>query len=88
MTAWDDRSKRSYGRGAPNPRPPEKGRNMKYRLSIDELERISKSPWLTDRERIVFDLYYRRGWAIEAIAAEIYVSRGTVNNVLKSIRSK
>lgn len=66
----------------------EKGRSMKYRLSIDELERISKSPWLTDRERIVFDLYYRRGWEIEAIAAEIYVSRGTVNNILKSIRSK
>ncbi|MBO5671062.1 MAG: hypothetical protein J6S41_05890 [Clostridia bacterium] len=61
---------------------------MKYRLSIDELERIGKSPWLTDRERVVFDLYYRRGWQIEAIAAEIYVSRGTVNNVLRSIRSK
>lgn len=61
---------------------------MKYRYSIAELERISKSPWLTDRERIVFDLYYRRGWEIEAIAAEIYVSRGTVNNILKSIRSK
>ena len=61
---------------------------MKYRLSIDELERISKSPWLTDRERIVFDLYYRRGWAIESIAAEMYVSRGTVNNLLRSIRSK
>lgn len=61
---------------------------MKYRYSIEELERISKSPWLTDRERIVFDLYYRRGWEIEAIAAEIYVCRGTVNNILKSIRSK
>ena len=61
---------------------------MKYRLSIEELERISKSPWLTDRERIVFDLYYRRGWAIESIAAEMYVSRGTVNNLLRSIRGK
>lgn len=61
---------------------------MKYRLSIEELERISKSPWLTDRERVVFDLYYRRGWQIEAIAAEIYVSRGTVNNLLRSIRGK
>lgn len=61
---------------------------MKYRLSIDELERIGKSPWLTDRERVVFDLYYRRGWHIEDIAAEIYVSRGTVNNLLRSIRSK
>lgn len=65
-----------------------KAGTVKYRLSIDELERISRSPWLTDRERMVFDLYYRRGWAIESIAAELYVSRGTVNNVLRSIRSK
>lgn len=68
--------------------PQKEGLNVKYRYSVEELERISKSPWLTDRERIVFDLYYRRGWEIEAIAAEIYVSRGTVNNILKSIRSK
>lgn len=77
------------GAGCSKPAPAfEEGLIMKYRYSIDELERMSKSPWLTDRERIVFDLYYRRGWGIEAIAAELYVSRGTVNNLLRSIRSK
>lgn len=61
---------------------------MKYHYSIEQLEQISASDWLTDRERVVFDLYYRRGWQIEAIAAELYVSRGTVNNVLRNIRMK
>lgn len=49
---------------------------------------MEQSRWLSDRERIVFELYYRRGWSIEAIAAEIYTSRGTVNNILRSIRQK
>ena len=49
---------------------------------------MEQSRWLSDRERIVFELYYRRGWSIEAIAAEIYTCRGTVNNILKSIRQK
>lgn len=61
---------------------------MKYQYTIHQLEQISASPWLSDRERAVFDLYYRRGWQIEAIAAELYVSRGTVNNILRSIRAK
>ena len=61
---------------------------MKYHYSIEQLEQISSSVWLTDRERAVFDLYYRRGWQIEAIAAELYVSRGTVNNILRTIRNK
>ena len=61
---------------------------MKYKYSIAELEKMEQSRWLSDRERIVFELYYRRGWSIEAIAAEIYTCRGTVNNILKSIRQK
>ena len=61
---------------------------MKYQYTIHQLEQISASPWLSDRERAVFDLYYRRGWQIEAIAAELYVSRGTVNNILRNIRAK
>lgn len=61
---------------------------MKINYSQEELEQIESYRWLTDRERKVFDLYYRRGWEIEAIAAEIDRSRGTVNNVLKSIRQK
>lgn len=61
---------------------------MKYQYSIEQLEHIGASPWLSDRERVVFELFYRRGWQIEAIAAELYVSRGTVNNILRSIRTK
>jgi len=49
---------------------------------------MAACPWLTDRERAVFDLYYRRGFSVEETAAELYVSRGTVNNLLRSIRRK
>lgn len=61
---------------------------MKYKYPIVELEKMEQSKWLTDRERAVFELFYRRGWSIEAIAAEIYASRSTVNNILRSIRDK
>lgn len=46
------------------------------------------NPWLTDRERVIFDLYYRRGWRIEDVAAEIDMQRSTVDRALKSIRKK
>ena len=49
---------------------------------------MERCPWLTDRERVVFELFYRRGWAIEDIAAELYVSRRTVSYLLTSIRAK
>lgn len=61
---------------------------MKYKYSVAELERMGASPWMTDRQRHVFQLYYQRGWAIEDVAAELDVSRGTVNNDLRSIRGK
>lgn len=61
---------------------------MKYTYSTEQLEKMSKNPWLSDRERKVFEYYYRRGWAIEDIAAELYVSRNTINNTLNSIRNK
>ena len=61
---------------------------MKIKYTIEELEQLDNSKWLTDREREVFDLYYRRGWEIEAVAAEIYVSRSTVKRILHSIREK
>lgn len=61
---------------------------MKYKYSVAQLEEMSASPWLTGRERKVFSLYYQRGWAIEDVAAELDVSRGTVNNDLRSIRGK
>lgn len=61
---------------------------MKYKLSQQQLEALGASPWLTDRERKVFSLYYQRGWHIEDVAAELDVSRGTINNTLHSMRSK
>lgn len=61
---------------------------MKFMFSIDELEKMEKNPWFTDRERVIFDLYYRRGWKIEDIAAEVDRQRSAVDRDLKSIRSK
>lgn len=61
---------------------------MRYRLTDIEKERIASDPWLTDRERTVFDLYYRRGWEIERIAAELYYNRSTINRILRSLRMK
>lgn len=61
---------------------------MKFEFSPSELERIEQNHWLTDRERTVFDLYYRRGWKIEDIAAEIDVSRRTITTIKKSICKK
>jgi len=52
------------------------------------MEKMARNPWLTDRERLVFDLYYRRGWHIEDIAAEIDRQRSAVDRALKSIRTK
>ena len=49
---------------------------------------MASNPWLTDREKQVFELFYRQGWQIEDVAAELDVSRGTVNNILRSIREK
>ena len=60
---------------------------MKYRFTVQQLEAMASTPWLTDREKQVFELFYRRGWEIERIAAELDVSRGTINTVLRKIRS-
>jgi len=61
---------------------------MKYKFSTQQLERMEKCRWLTDRERKIFNLVYRRGWAEEDAAAELYVSRSTVEKDLRSIRDK
>lgn len=69
---------------------------MKYKYSPEDLEKMASNEWLTDREKQVFDLYYRRGWRIQDIAEEIKpnenskpgISRRTVINILKSIRDK
>lgn len=60
----------------------------KYKFPPEKLQQIENNRWLTDRERAVFEMYYRRGWAIEDVAAELDVCRTTVNNDLKSIRDK
>lgn len=60
----------------------------RYRYTPSELARMQSNPWLTDRERATFELHYRRGWNIEDVAAELDVSRGTINNDLASIRRK
>ena len=61
---------------------------MKYKYTTQQLENMEQCKWLTDRERSVFDLVYRRGWAIEDTAAELYISRSTVDADLRSIREK
>lgn len=61
---------------------------MKYTFTVPQLQQLESCRYLTDRERAVFDLYYRRGWAIEDVAAELYLSRTTVKHALAAIRQK
>lgn len=61
---------------------------MKYKFTLRELDAITESNRLSDRERKVLAVYYVRGWHIETIAAELDVSRGTIDNILRSIRNK
>ena len=61
---------------------------MKFLYSVEDMEKMYENPWFTDRERRVFDLYYRRGWRIEDIAAGIEMQRSTVDRALRSIRRK
>ena len=61
---------------------------MKYLYEISQLERMKSNPWLSDREKAIFNLYYVRKWKIEDVAAELEISRRTVDRSLKSIRLK
>jgi DNA-directed RNA polymerase specialized sigma24 family protein len=61
---------------------------MEYTYTVLQLQQLESCRYLTDRERAVFDLYYRRGWAIEDVAAELYLSRTTVKQALHSMRQK
>lgn len=61
---------------------------MKYKFTLHELDVLTDSKWLTDRERRVLALYYVRGWHIETVATELDVSRSTIDTVLRSIREK
>lgn len=60
----------------------------KYKFPQETLERMAADPWMTDRERQAFDLVYRRGWAHEDAAAEMFCSRATVDRALASIRKR
>ena len=57
---------------------------MKYRYTVQQLQKMEQCRYLTDRERRVFNLVCRRGWAIEDAAAELYLSRSSVNACLHS----
>lgn len=61
---------------------------MKYRYTVQQLQQMERCRYLTDRERRVFNLVCRRGWAIEDAAAELYLSRSAVTACLRSIRNK
>ena len=61
---------------------------MKYRYTVQQLQKMEQCRYLTDRERRVFNLVCRRGWDIEDAAAELYLSRSSVNACLRSIRDK
>lgn len=61
---------------------------MKYKLSIQQLKQLEESPYLTDRERKVFELFYKRGLRRVDIGKELYVSTYTVRNILANIRAK
>ena len=61
---------------------------MKYQFTQEELANMETCPWLTDRERAVFELYFRRGWGVSDVAAELDLSDRTIDTCLKMIREK
>lgn len=60
----------------------------RYHYNRDELSKMRDNPWLTRRERQVFDLIYIDGVTSYDAAAELDVSRRTIFNDLASIREK
>lgn len=60
----------------------------KYHYSKEALSRMRENPWLTRREKKVFDLIYVDGLTSYDAAAELDISRRTVFNDLASIRKK
>lgn len=59
----------------------------KYNLTEAEKDKLERS-YLRDRERAVFKRFYRRGHSIEDIAAELDISRRTVDRELASLRKR
>lgn len=60
----------------------------KYNYSQEALSMMRENPWLTRREKKVFDLIYVDGLTSYDAAAELDISRRTVFNDLASIRKK
>lgn len=60
----------------------------RHHYSREELSRMRENPWLTRREKKVFDLIYVDGLTSYDAAAELDISRRTVFNDLASIRKK
>lgn len=61
----------------------------RHHYSREELSRMRENPWLTRREKQVFDLIYVDGLtSYDTAAAELDISRRTVFNDLASIRKK
>ena len=60
----------------------------RHHYSREELSRMRENPWLTRREKQVFDLIYVDGLTSYDAAAELDISRRTVFNDLSSIRKK
>ena len=60
----------------------------RHHYSREDLSRMRENPWLTRREKPVFDLIYVDGLTSYDAAAELDISRRTVFNDLASIRKK
>ncbi len=60
----------------------------RHHYSREELSQMRENPWLTRREKQVFDLIYVDGLTSYDAAAELDISRRTVFNDLASIRKK
>ena len=60
----------------------------RYHYSREDLSRMRANPWLTRREKQVFDLIYVDGLTSYDAAAELDISRRTVFNDFASIRKK
>ena len=61
---------------------------MQIFVPQEQKERIDQDGWLTDMQRTVVELYYRRGWTSEDVAAEIGRDRRTVSRILRQLREK
>lgn len=60
---------------------------MKYLFSDDEIDRMGDNQRLTDRQKDIHTLVYRRGLSHQDAANELFISRKTVERELRRIRA-